>query len=350
MNDTNSQVLGVFQRGESLSSSGVHQKIAKTVSLVTVKRSLSELEKSGLLKRTGAGRSVVYELTRCGVALRPIAAEEYLTKTQEKRITNKNYNNDLFSGQYIDLLTADQTSELEQATKNFQAKAKDNQAVHDRELQRFIIEMSWKSAEMEGNTYSLLDTEKLLTYGIASSKNTEFETQMILNQKAAFDFVLQTKDEWKLLKITYIEKLHEHIVEGLGVERNLRSSVVGITGTDYTPLGNQHQIKEALEQLLEYSQKAPNAYEQALQLTVGMSYIQPFNDGNKRTARMTANAVLLANQLAPISYRSVDDTDYKSALLVYYEQNSIVAFRELFVNQYIYSAENYNVAKDKEEK
>lgn len=344
MNDTNREILEVFNRGEWLASSDVHDVLKSRMSLVTVKRALSELYEAGYVVREGGGRSTRYQLSKTGVFLRPYDIDRYLQVPQENRMASTQFHHELFDGEYVPVLDHKQLATLQAATDQFAQKAAHNQDVHAKELQRFMVEMSWKSARIEGNTYTLLDTEKLLTYGIASPKNTEFETQMLLNQKAAFDFIWQTQDEWARPKLAYIEKLHGYIIEQLGVAKNLRSSIIGITGTDYEPLPNGFQIREALELLLNYIEQAPNAYEKALLLTVGMSYIQPFADGNKRTARMTANALLLANSLAPISYRSVDETRYKEALLLFYEQNSIVPFRELFVEQYVYSATHYNIA------
>lgn len=345
MNDTNKTILLLFRPNEALASSDVHERMNTPVSLVTVKRTLSDLYEQGYLKREGAGRSVQYVLTQKGVLLRPFDMSTYLDVPQEQRLATTQFNHGLFKGEYVPVFDDETLYTLEQATKGFQEKAANNQAVHNKELQRFIVEMSWKSGRIEGNTYTLLDTEQLLTYGIVSAKNTQFETQMLLNQKAAFNFIWETQDMWAQPNITYIEKLHEFIIEQLGVAKNMRETIVGITGTDYEPLGNRFQIREALEKMLSYAEKAPNVYEKALLLTVGMSYIQPFADGNKRTARMTANAVLLAADVAPISYRSVDETLYKEALLIFYEQNSIQPFRDLFVEQYVYSATHYNIAE-----
>ncbi len=345
MNDTNKQILALFTHSNELASSDVHEHMDSKVSLVTVKRALSELHEQGYLTRAGGGRSITYQLSRMGVLLRPFDTAKYLDVPQEKRMPDTLFNHALFTSEYVPVISDELLTTLQQATNTFHERALNNQAVHTKELQRFMVEMSWKSGRIEGNTYTLLDTEKLLTYGIVSPKNTQFETQMLLNQKAAFDFIWETRDMWDAPRIEYIEKLHSIIIEDLGVTKNLRSSVIGITGTNYEPLANGFQIREALEALLSYVQQAPNAYEKALLLTAGMSYIQPFNDGNKRTARMTANALLLAAGLAPISYRSVDETIYKEVLLIFYEQNSIQPFRELFVEQYVYSATHYNIAE-----
>lgn len=345
MNDTNKLIWKTFTPLISLASSDIHEQLKGKVALVTVKRALSELYEQGYLAREGAGRSVRYRLTRRGLLLKPVDLTSYISFPQEERAAMQVFNHDVLALPFEAAIDGQNLTKLQQATVEYHARARDNESVQAKELDRLVVEMSWKSARIEGNTYTLLDTEKLLTYGIVSSKNTQFETQMLLNQKAAFDFIWETQEIWQRPSVAYIEKLHEYIVDGLGVAKNLRSTIVGITGTDYVPLGNGFQIREALQALLDYIGQAPNVYEKALMCTLGMSYIQPFADGNKRTARMTANALLLTHGLAPISYRSVDESRYKEATLVFYEQNSVVPFRELFVDQYIYSAMHYNIAR-----
>ncbi|MFZ1812348.1 MAG: Fic family protein [Candidatus Saccharimonadales bacterium] len=346
MNDTNNndRVLALFRRDETLSSSGIHEKLGGAIALITVKRIVSDLYGDGLLDRIGSGRSVEYRLTKRGLLLRRFDSRAYLKQDQTTRSDNSMFNYELFSPPIESVLSKNDCSRLEAATKDFIAKGARNDAVIRKELSRFIVEMSWKSARIEGNTYSLLDTEQLLLYGIKSDKNTEFETRMILNQKAAFDFVWDNREVWRAPTVHAIEEVHKLVIHELGVPRGLRQTSVGITGTDYTPIGNAFQLREALEQLLTYVDELPTAYEKALMLVLGLSYIQPFADGNKRTARMIANGVLLAHGYAPISYRAVDETEYKEACLIFYEQNSVQPFKQLFVEQYVYSATHYNIA------
>ena len=109
------------------------------------------------------------------------------------------------------------------------------------------------------------------------------------------------------------------------------------------PLDNIYQIREAIEGLSDAISKLSNPYAKALLSLLGISYIQPFEDGNKRTSRMMANAMLLAHGLVPLSYRSVDEKSYKSATLVFYELNSIDPFKEIFIEQYKFAAENYTI-------
>jgi len=120
----------------------------------------------------------------------------------------------------------------------------------------------------------------------------------------------------------------------MGITTGLRNHSVGITGTSYLPLDNTWQIQEALEKLIEALEKVTFPLEKALIAGTMLSYIQPFADGNKRTSRMLANAILLAWDFYPLSYRSVNEDEYKKALILFYEQNSIYKLKDIFIDQY----------------
>ncbi|MCL2738317.1 MAG: Fic family protein, partial [Bacteroidales bacterium] len=134
---------------------------------------------------------------------------------------------------------------------------------------------------------------------------------------------------------------HSILIKELGVEKNIRTRRVGITGTNYRPLDNEFQIREALQQTCDLINKCENIFEKALLALVLLLYIQAFSDGNKRVARITANALLIANKHCPISFRTVDAVNYKKAMLLFYEQNNISAFKQIFVNQFKFAVENY---------
>lgn len=344
MNDTNKKILTMFNVGDRLSSSQVHKSISE-ISLVTVKRRLSELVELGLLLQSGAGRSVVYTLSKKGLLLKPIDTDSYLAVNPDSRNGNNSFNFTLFEKPYTSLLLEEETAQLAAVTDIYHANARQgDDDLHNKELLRFIIEFSWKTSQIEGNTYDLLSTERLLLYGEKSKSNTEYESQMILNQKDALEYIFEDLSVWKNPTIIHLEELHSIVGKDLNISRNLRRGIVGITGTNYRPLDNEFQIREALEQLFAWIEDTDNFYEKALLSVLGISYIQPFVDGNKRTGRLLGNAILLSNGLAPLSYRSVDDRDYKEATLVFYEQNSADPFKKLFIEQYIFAAKNYNIA------
>lgn len=344
MNDTNIQILNLFAKDTSLSSSQVHEK-TPSVSLVTIKRRLSELVKLGLLTQSGAGRSVTYRLSKSGVLLKPVDVESYLRTNPDARTDNISFDFGLFELPYVSLFSADEIMKLDEATAIFRANAKHSDInMHNKELLRYIIEFSWKTSQIEGNTYDLLSTERLLRYGEKSKTNTEFEAQMILNQKEAMEFVIENLGSWADPTISLLEQLHAIVGKKLDISRNLRKGLVGITGTNYRPIDNEFQIREALELLFRWIKQTGNAYEKGLLGVLGISYIQPFVDGNKRTSRLLSNAILLSSGYAPLSYRSVDDKFYKEATLVFYEQSSMAAFKQLFIEQYIFAATNYNIS------
>lgn len=170
---------------------------------------------------------------------------------------------------------------------------------------------------------------------------TEQETQMIINHKKALDYIIENTNEYKELTVRKIEELHRLLVEGLGVSYGVRQTLVGIVGTDYKPLDNEFQIKEALEQLVKLVNQTENPLEKALITVLMISYIQPFEDGNKRTSRILGNALLLANDYCPLSYKSVDEVEYKKGVILFYEQNNISYFKKLFLEQFEQAVKKY---------
>ena len=164
---------------------------------------------------------------------------------------------------------------------------------------------------------------------------------MLLNHKDALDFVLADPEYLKEISIRRIEELHALLTKELNVDKGLRKRRVGITGTNYYPLSNEYQIREALEDSCRLINGKENIFEKALLALVLLSYIQAFSDGNKRTARITSNAILIANKYCPISFRTVDSVDYKKAMLIFYEQNNISAFKKIFIDQFAFAVQTY---------
>ncbi len=337
------KILLLFKKGLSLSSGQVAEQLPE-ISSVTIKRALTALFEEKLLARTGGGRSIVYQLTQKGVYLRSFDLETYLAIDQEKRLENNQSDLGVFENLDFDFFSEDELKKLNSATETFHKNAAGSSStISKRELERFVIELSWKSSKIEGNTYTLLDTEHLLREGVKSDKNTESETQMILNHKSAFTYIYDTPDKWSNLTLSKIEDVHYLLTQDLGITRSLRKRPVGITGTNYRPLDNEYQIRELLETLCQTVNERGSTFEKALLIVLGIAYIQPFEDGNKRTARLMGNAVLLAGKLSPLSYRTVDEKKYREAALLFYEQNSITAMKQIFIEQYIFAAGNYNI-------
>lgn len=149
---------------------------------------------------------------------------------------------------------------------------------------------------------------------------------MLLNHKDAIDFIVENPDYLNPIEIRRIEDIHSLLIKDLGVDRNIRTRRVGITGTKYRPLDNEFQIREALQIMCDLVNSTSGVFEKALFLLVLLSYIQAFNDGNKRTTRIVSNACLISHKYCPISFRTIDSIEYKKAMLIFYEQNNISIF------------------------
>jgi len=311
-------------------------------SSATLRRDLKELSTLGFLKQIGKLKNTQYEITIQGIIYNPINAHDYCEIDLEKRNGNTNYNFSLFENLPENIFSKGEIIKLDTATKLFKDKSQNvSDVIQKKELERFVIELSWKSSKIEGNTYTLLDTELLLKKGIKAVGHTESEVTMILNHKKAFQYILSSKEKYRKPNIRLIEDIHRLLTEGLGVSFGLRAKPVGVTGSVYVPLSIPTKINEALSDLCNAIDKLETPYEKALLALLGISYIQPFEDGNKRTARLFANAILLAYNSVPLSYRNVDEINFKESILVFYEKNSIIPMQKIFTDQYIFACENY---------
>lgn len=337
-------IIALLQK-PGLSSSEIYNELLRTdsrASLVTIKRSLSKLAVSGRITGLGAGRSTVYEIMPQGRIFAEIDAKDYCATEPDKRYGLSRYNFDLLSNCPHDIFTESELMRMDNATSYYHQRTADlPPAIAKKELQRLIIELSWKSSKIEGNTYTLLDTEKLILENQEAPGHDRKETQMILNHKEAFNFIHENAKGFKQLTRANLEHLHEILVKDMDVGRGLRRQAVGVTGSKYQPLDNIHQIIEAVSELSAAVARMKTPYAKALIALLGVSYIQPFEDGNKRTARLFANAILLAHQCAPLSYRSVNENEYREAMLVFYEINSLIPAKRIFIDQYEFAASNY---------
>lgn len=347
LNKKQKKILEIILKQRRLQSSVVLDELIKSgenISHVTVKRYLSDMVKHGILVTSSSGRYLNYDVSNFGRIFFDIDAHEYCLTDPDKRYGLTQYNFDLFSSFPSNIFSDEELIRMEALTEEYRIRKNDlSPTIQKKELERFIIELSWKSSKIEGNTYTLLDTEKLLLENKKAVGKTENETQMILNHKDAFDFIYKNAEQFKVVTKKNIEELHLFLTKNLGIEAGLRKSMVGVTGSIYKPLDNIYQINDAMEEAIKTISKMNNPYAKALMSLIGISYIQPFGDGNKRTSRFMANAILLAYNLPPFSYRSVDEEEYREAMLSFYELNSIMPIKKIFINQYNFTAQNYTI-------
>lgn len=182
---------------------------------------------------------------------------------------------------------------------------------------------------------------KLLKDGITASGHSMEEAIMIINHKHAMDFILQAPEYFSKVNVTKIEDIHKILPNNLNIGSGLRKTPVGIIGTNYKPLDNVFSIRKALEKACICINKMSFGLEKALIAIAIISYIQPFADCNNRTARIVGNALLLAHSFCPLSYKSVNELEYKKAIIIFYEQNSISYFKQLFIEQFKSAIDRY---------
>lgn len=308
----------------------------------TIIRDLDTLLKNNYIKKIGSARSIKYIPAEPNELLVKYDIENYFKGDFDNReIKYSQFNFGIYEN-LKNLFSTNEIKTLENINNVYTNKIKVlSNTILKKEYERLLIELSWKSSQIEGNTYSLLDTEALIKENIEAKGHNKEEALMILNHKRALEFIFENKDYFQTITLKKLEELHALLTKDLGVDKGLRKSPVGIVGTNYKPLSNELQIKEAVDKLIKKINKTENVIEKALITVIMISYIQPFEDGNKRTGRILANAILFANGYCPLSYRSVNESDYKKAVIIFYENNSLDYFKELFVEQFKFAVEKY---------
>jgi hypothetical protein len=211
-------------------------------------------------------------------------------------------------------------------------------------MDRLLIDLSWNSSRLEGNTYSLLETQRLLEAGEAAEGRAAHETQMILNHKAAIELLAEHADEIGFNRYT-ICNLHALLAENLLPEAaaggRLRSHAVGIGGSVYHPLEVPSTIEECFDQILATAAAITDPFEQSFFAMVQLPYLQPFEDVNKRVSRLAANIPLVRHNLGPLSFVDVPQSDYTQAVLAVYELNRVDYLRDVFEWAYERSCARY---------
>lgn len=310
----------------------------------TLKRMIAAGIKAGDIVAEGKARATRYRLSPQAQLLMPLNLDTYFALEVDERQVQSSYNFELINGLLAEtrLFSDKDQVHLDALQEEFRqhiSELTDNE--YRKEMERLGIDLSWKSSQIEGNTYTLLETERLLRESKTAEGKSKEEAVMLLNHKDALSFVLDNPDYLKELTVSHIEDIHQLLTKELSIDKGLRRHRVGITGTNYHPLDNEFQIREAMRDACELINSKSNIFEKALLTLILLSYIQPFSDGNKRTARITSNAILIANDYCPLSFRSIDSIDYKKAMLIFYEQNNLYAFKQIFMEQFEFAVKEY---------
>ena len=342
--DNSREILQFLHYNPQSSREDIARGIGFEGSDATLKRLIAALVKNEDIVVEGKSRATRYRLSNRAHLLMPLNLDTYFSQDVDERIVQTSFNFDLSREQMpgVSLFSSEERVHLRNLQRIFrQHIAEMTPNEYNKEMERLGIDLSWKSSQIEGNTYSLLETERLLRESKTANGKTQEEATMLLNHKYALRFILDNPDYLQELTVRHIEDIHSLLTKGLSVDKGIRHRRVGITGTNYHPLDNEFQIREAMHDTCDLINSKEDVFEKALLALVLLSYIQAFSDGNKRTARITSNAILIANGYCPLSFRSVDSIDYKKAMLIFYEQNNLYAFKQIFIEQFEFAVREY---------
>lgn len=316
LNKSTSYVLIALLRGYT-SSAGIAEFL-ESVELRTIQRALNRLVGLKIVQQAGPSNAPVYTV---------VYPQLLSVKFDEKVLVDEDRPDSVFNYGLLEWLEDCKPGEIAKALgEPHVIAAKTNDLLSMRDLEHLTIELSWKSSALEGNTYSLLDTQLLLTEGIKPKNRTEFETQMILNHKDAIKFIVENKNLFVSdIKFSTVEELHRILANNLGIDAGVRNKIVKITASNYTPPETPVMLREAADKILAIISRQPDPYAKSLLALSLIPYLQIFEDGNKRTGRMLANAILIGALNQGFTLRKVEARELALAYLAFYEFNSIQA-------------------------
>ncbi len=328
--DISSKVIDFIAKS-GITTAGKIQKYLKDVPRPSLSRYLKELRDFHIITQIGTGRSTTYELLKSGIKSYPFDLSLYDIPYQSSLPIH--FNHQLFD-HATDLFTKEERETLDVANALYREWSTHTEREYkDLARERCAIEFSWKSSRIEGNTYTLLETENLIKNKQEAPGKTHDDAVMILNQKYVFDLIYKDKHFTTASVATLID-IHALLVKDLGISQGLRKGSVGITGTQYLPLTIQSQLHEALEALCELLAKIEDPLEKAIIALASIAYIQPFADGNKRASRHFANLILHLHDLPPVAWRTVSEIEYKKAMIAFYELGNIEPIKKMWVRHY----------------
>lgn len=313
LNKTSAFVLLHLLKGAA--TAAVISRELPAVDVRSVQRALTRLVEMGLIARSGSSNNPTYSLNYDTVLQQAIPAK--LLENEERPEVGFNFG-------LIDWLEGLRQARLNSLSGVASSVASANTPMTAKELEHLTIELSWKSSALEGNTYTLLDTQLLLMEGVKAKNRTEFETQMILNHKDAIAFIVANSELFTdAITFRTVEELHHIIGKNLGIDAGVRKRLVRITASNYVPLSNPHQLREQADRILAVISQAQQPFTRALLALALVPYLQIFEDGNKRTGRMLANALLIHTVSRGFSLRKTEARELALAYLAFYEFNSL---------------------------
>ncbi len=321
----------------------IRRNVAPEVSAPTVWRALRRLTDEGRIEVSGKARA-----TRYGPA-GPAAVRAHLeTPYNRRRLA-------VYEREFIDRYVPGKSRYLDEAVRErLHAAGRPSSSMlpagtYARRIrEQLLVDLSWASSRLEGNTYDILQTERLIRYGEEAIGKDRREAVMILNHKEAIEYVVDHLADITIGRMDILG-IHALLADGLLIDPamagQLRRMAVGISQSSYRPPDDRFVIEEEFDLLIRKAERIGDPFEQSFFLLVHIPYLQAFNDVNKRTSRVAANIPLLKADLAPLSFLSMNDADYVDGLIGVYEINNVTLLREVYVDAYLASAENYQVLR-----
>lgn len=345
------------------------QIVGPNISRRTLQRRLAGLGKQGRIVTTGEARAVKYQLAPItgnlnvvlGAATVQATGEIYVPVSPEGeaikayvRQAPQQRRPVSYDLKFLEAYRPNETFYLPEALRNQlhslgRSPAEQSAAgTFARDIMnRLLIDLSWASSRLEGNTYTRLDTERLIEFGQAAAGKDALETQMILNHKAAIEYLVLNVDQVDRVgvKTGTILALHALLSDGLLQDPQaggrVRSRAVEIGGSVYLPIALPQRLEELFGIVLDMAAEIRDPFEQAFFLMVHLPYLQPFEDVNKRVSRLAANIPLIRFNLCPLSFIDVPQQAYIDAMIGVYELNRIELLRDVFVWAYERSCQQY---------
>ncbi len=358
------ELLAPFFEGASIQQ--LEDKLSSPPNRRTLLRWLKDLIDQGQVRRKGNGRAVRYycntDITSDSVPTISRSAEILIPLSNEAKELEILVRQPLVLRQpvgydraFLDAYRPNEIFYLPEATRDEllahgQAVSTNEPAgTYARQLaSRLLIDLSWNSSRLEGNTYSLLETERLISAGEAAAGRNALEAQMILNHKEAIEFLIDSAGEIGFNRYTVLNLhalLSDNLLDDPTASGRLRTISVGIGQTTFLPLEGPQQIEECFEQILDTAAAIRDPFEQAFFVMVHLPYLQPFEDVNKRVSRLAANIPLIQRNLCPLSFVDVSKTTYISAMLGIHELNRFELLRDIFVWAYKRSCARYSAVR-----
>lgn len=323
-----------------------------TVSRRTLQRHLGVLEGEGRILKEGRSVAVNYRLVEpavdaVGIVLSP-AGREVLDLVAQPVIARRpvTYNQD-----FLDSYTPNDTFYLPEALRGQlhdmgRTGAGDRPAgTHLRDvIGRLMIDLSWASSKLEGNTYSRLDTENLIRFGKTAEGKDLLDAQMILNHKAAIELIAEAPEEIGYDSYTFLNLhalLSENLMADPSASGRLRRRPVDIGGSVYTPLAIPQRIEDNFRTILDKAGRISDPFETSFFLMVHIPYLQPFEDVNKRVSRLGANIPLIKHNLSPLSFIDMPEETYFRGTQGIYEFNRTELLADVYLAAYERSCQRY---------